>query len=135
MGDDLKTAMRRLRAASGLTQAKFAARTGLSESLVGHVEAGTRSLSVENVEMVTAALHLSDEMADALRRARDVTTSALRRRPPADEDEVLRRLSKIEAALTELRGLLELLVGTDDVPATPPTAVRTGPSSTRGRSR
>lgn len=71
--DDVALAdiIRQHRKNRNMTQADFAVLVGLSPSMVGHVEAGTRSLSVENVEQIADRLHLTTDETQRLRAARD----------------------------------------------------------------
>ncbi|MBE5795798.1 MAG: helix-turn-helix transcriptional regulator [Clostridiales bacterium] len=48
--------IRTLRTASGLTQAELAERVGISASFLGHIERGTRVLSVDTLAALCAAL-------------------------------------------------------------------------------
>ena len=47
--------IRTLRTASGLTQAELAERVGISASFLGHIERGTRVLSVDTLAALCAA--------------------------------------------------------------------------------
>jgi transcriptional regulator with XRE-family HTH domain len=89
-------------------QKDFATLVGISASMIGHVEAGSRSISVEVVEKISDRLNLSPADRDALRRARErksaeTSTTAV----PAAEYEALRaevrRLAEVVEALQRER--------------------------------
>ena len=71
--DDVALAdiIRQHRTSRGMNQATFAQLIGVSAATVGHLEAGTRSLSVEKVEQIADRLNLTGVEFDRLRAARD----------------------------------------------------------------
>ena len=69
--------VRQLRKDRGWSQEDFAFRVGLDRSYIGGVERGERNISLENIELVAAALQVS--LAE-LFKGRPQDSSATRRR-------------------------------------------------------
>lgn len=67
--ETLADAIRRLR--GDMTQEQFAAYVGISSSMIGHVEAGRRSLGVASLEQIEQALNLDQQQRATLREARN----------------------------------------------------------------
>lgn len=97
-----------------MNQQSFADTVGISGSMIGHVEAGTRSLGVESIEKIIRALNLDADQAVALRAARDRMSKAKQPSLPAQIAKVERtlglQLDRMEESITLL---VEVLVEAD----------------------
>ena len=51
--------LRRVRLSKGLSQEKLAEIAGLHRTYVGSVERGERNISIDNIEVLSAALHVT----------------------------------------------------------------------------
>lgn len=87
-----------------LSQKEFAKLVGLSDGMVGHLESGTRSMSVESVERVSEALNLDPSQRAELRAARDRQSVT---RPGDDER---RRVAELERRLNALGAAVLILL-------------------------
>jgi transcriptional regulator with XRE-family HTH domain len=104
--ETLADVIRRIR--GGMKQTEFAELVGISSSMVGHVEAGTRSLSVESLDQIADALELPETERRALRHARERKSSELTTKqrgglvPP---DRVQALADQVEALAERVRDL------------------------------
>lgn len=77
--------IRKLRIAQNLTQERLAEHAGISASFLGHIERGTRKMSLETLIHLSMSLHCTTDAllgirqvdADALRRAADLLQELL----------------------------------------------------------
>ena len=75
--DDLGKRIRALRRQAGLTQEQLARATGMSPSFIGHIERGTRKVSLDTLTEVAKALGVTGAslMGEGSQRASAVDTS------------------------------------------------------------
>ena len=110
--ETLADLMRRLR--GDARQKDFAQRVGISASMIGHVEAGSRSISLDAIERIARVLQLSDAERLALRNARERASAELTQRPAAPADllaSVMADLRALQEEVLHLRADVDRLLG------------------------
>lgn len=96
----MRELIKRLRADAGISQRDFAARIGVSESMVARVETGDRVFGFETVETIITEFGLSKKQAEELKAARKGRPAGR----PADDwrREMEDRVARIEQRLDAL---------------------------------
>lgn len=100
--ESLAEIVRRLRHAGQMSQAQLAESIGMSPGMIGLVETGKRSISVEAVDLIAQALDLSADDARDLRLARERASAEFATTRPAGAGVPLDMMASL---LDEVRAL------------------------------
>jgi transcriptional regulator with XRE-family HTH domain len=130
-GLSLASVVRRLRREhGGLSQEELGALIGLSKGMIAHYERGSRSMSLETVDLIIETLNLNATERMELRQAREIATVALsegtRRQRVEDSTEIITALAQ---TVQRMDGRLQLL--TEEVSGLREELARRKPRSTR----